>query len=138
MEVSVTYKIDCNLTTVYQAIVDKNKINKYFVTSASDDLDKSEKILWKWDDYSAQAYVYNIEIIENKSIFFTWKANNEERLVKIILSKLPDNKTQISISEGPFAQGENQVQNMLQQNQGWTDFICSLKAYLYAGINLRK
>jgi hypothetical protein len=33
--------------------------------------------------------------------------------------------------------GQLPVTVALQQTQGWTDFICSMKAFLYGGINLR-
>ncbi|MFT6850543.1 MAG: hypothetical protein ACJATA_001357 [Sphingobacteriales bacterium] len=32
---------------------------------------------------------------------------------------------------------EEGVQRAMRQTQGWTDFICSLKGFLYTGINLR-
>lgn len=137
MKVSVTYTIDRNLPTVYQAIIDKNKLNKYFVSFSSHNLDKAEKIHWKWEDYNAECEISNVNVIENQSISFDWGENGDEKQVFILLEELPDNKTKIKITEGPF-NAETDIAKMLGQNQGWTDFACCLKAYLYAGINLRK
>ena len=138
MEVSVTYRITADLDTVYQSIVDKNKLNKYFVSYASDDLDKATTITWKWEDYNAECDIYDVMVQDKKQISFTWTANGEARNVNIQLEELSAKSTEIHITEGSFEKDEDQIQKMLQQNQGWTDFICSLKAYLYAGINLRK
>ena len=42
-------------------------------------------------------------------------------------------KKKIIVVGGGFAG----IEKALQQTQGWTDFICSMKAFLYCGINLR-
>jgi len=46
-------------------------------------------------------------------------------------------KTNIEITEDSFEENEEGIKRAMGQTQGWTDFICSLKAYLYTGINLR-
>ncbi len=53
----------------------------------------------------------------------------------MILSEMK--KTNIEISESGFEMKKKENKKALLQTQGWTDFICSLKAYLYTGVNLR-
>lgn len=137
MKVAVNDFIFKDLHTVYQAIVDKNKLQCYFVSHASNSLDQADQLNWEWKDYNASCVVSDIKTIANESISFKWGASGYEKQVVIRLSKEENEKTKIQIEEGEFEMTEESVQKMLGQTQGWTDFICSLKAYLYTGINLR-
>jgi hypothetical protein len=44
----------------------------------------------------------------------------------------------VAITEGGWPKGDEGIQRALGQIRGWTDFICSMKAYLQHGINLRE
>jgi len=76
-------------------------------------------------------------VIENEQITFDWEASGNKATVSMSLSSKEENKTKLVITENSFEANEKGIAKALQQTQGWTDFICSLKAYLYTGINLR-
>ncbi|MEO9532302.1 MAG: SRPBCC domain-containing protein [Crocinitomicaceae bacterium] len=138
MNVKVSYFISKNIHTVYQAIIDKNHLSKYFVSFASNDLDKAELITWKWEDYNAECQVDQIKTTENQLIEFYWGSETNKRKVAIKLTSESDEKTKITITEFNFEPAAERIKEIAEQTQGWTDFCCSLKAYLYTGINLRK
>ena len=125
------------IENVFQAIIDKNEISKYFVTDASENLAEGAKIKWEWKDYCAVCTVRVLEIEKNKKIVFYWKGNAVETKVEMLFSENESSSTGIEIMEGPYKKDDEGIKKVMQQTQGWTDFICSLKAYLYTGINLR-
>ncbi len=130
----VVYRAD---NIVYEAIVKSNKITKYFTTRTSGDLVKGEEIIWNFDDVGVTLKIRVLKMDENKSISFSWKASGQPAIVEILIKAEKSNKCTIQILEGPFRKTDEGIQRVLEQTQGWTDFICSLKAYLYTGINLR-
>lgn len=137
MNVKVSYLISKDIATVFQAIVDKNKLSKYFVSFASHSLDEAKMILWKWEDYNAECEVEVLKVIKNERIEFSWNNGKIKRNVEIELENSTSNSTRITVIEHGFDPVEEHYHEIVQQTQGWTDFICSLKAFLYAGINLR-
>ncbi|SEC86405.1 Uncharacterized conserved protein YndB, AHSA1/START domain [Tenacibaculum sp. MAR_2009_124] len=135
--VEVESSIERSTQEVFKAIIDKNKITKYFVTSSSASLEEGSKVTWSWDDVCAEHVVDVKTIEENKSILFYWSANQVKTKVEILLEKISQNRTAIKIKESKYEKTDEGITKVMQQTQGWTDFICSLKAYVYTGVNLR-
>ncbi|CAM1372365.1 SRPBCC domain-containing protein [Tenacibaculum xiamenense] len=135
--VEVKSNIKRNIKEVFKAIIDKEEIAKYFVTSSSSNLIEGALVTWNWEDVCAEHIVEVVEIRENERIVFMWSANQVRTKVKILLEELSQNQTSIKIEEKQYEKTDEGITKVMQQTQGWTDFICSLKAYLYTGINLR-
>jgi uncharacterized protein YndB with AHSA1/START domain len=124
---------------VFDAIVDPDKMKKYFISEASGALTKGKEIKWEFKDVGATIDVKVLEITENAQIDFEWNASgNPPKRVTIILKPVNEQQTNIQISEYAFDFNKEGVKKALGQTQGWTDFICSMKAYFYADVNLRK
>ena len=126
-----------DITTVFNTIVDKDEISKYFVSNASGNLIEGTKVKWEWKDFYAECMVTVLSIEKNKKIVFSWKGNQVATEVEIQFSSQDDEIIEVNITESSYENNEEGIQKVMQQTQGWTDFICSLKAYLYTGINLR-
>jgi uncharacterized protein YndB with AHSA1/START domain len=122
---------------VFNAIVDPIQITKYFVSDASDSISEGKKIEWEFKDYNVKLDVEVLKVIKNKQITLDWEASGKKSRVSISLNSEKADKTKITITEDSFEDNKDGITKALQQTQGWTDFICSLKAYLYTGINLR-
>ena len=122
---------------VFDAIVNPDKLSKYFTSHASSELVQGKRIEWEFEDVGVNLQVEVIAIEKNNYILFNWKASGQLANVCISLAAKDKNLTTIQITEGTFERSEAGVQKALQQTQGWTNFICSLKAYLYTGVNLR-
>jgi uncharacterized protein YndB with AHSA1/START domain len=137
--VNVKYRISEPIENVFDAIVNPEKMTKYFVSKVSGKLFEGEKILWTFEDVGVSCEVNVLKVVKNKQINFNWNAIGKPGSSVIISFKSEnDNQTNIEITESSFELTIEGVQKALGQTQGWTDFICSLKAYLYTGINLRK
>jgi uncharacterized protein YndB with AHSA1/START domain len=71
-----------------------------------------------------------------RRIMFSWTASGAP--TKVILALEPDGEgTRLVASEAPFPLSEEAAARAVQQTQGWTDFGCSLKAYLVHRVDLR-
>jgi len=121
---------------VWDAIVNPEKITRYFTSSVSGPISKGKNIKWEFSDYNVSIDIEVLDIVENKFISFKWEASGNEKRVEIKLSP-QKNLTKIEISESEFHLTKDDIEKVIQQTQGWTHFICSLKAWLYTGVNLR-
>lgn len=137
IQVKVSDHILKPIEVVFNAIVDPTKITKYFVSDASDFISEGKNIEWEFKDYNVKLTVDVLKVIKNEQITFDWEASGKKARVSISLISENADKTKITITEDSFEANEDGIAKALQQTQGWTDFICSLKAYLYTGINLR-
>lgn len=137
LEVHVKGVVRRDVNTVFNAVINKDTISKYFVSNASANLIEGTKVKWEWKDFSAECLVTVLSINENSNIVFSWKGNKVVTEVEMEFNSQSDNVTEVSIKERSYDNNEEGIKKVMQQTQGWTDFICSLKAYLYTGINLR-
>ncbi len=137
IQVKVSDHINQPLEKVFETIIDQQEISKYFVSSSSDKIATGAKIIWEFKDYDVTLEVHILDVIENKKIQFEWEASGNKAQVIINFSEENKGKTNIEITEDSFEENEEGIKRAMGQTQGWTDFICSLKAYLYTGINLR-
>jgi len=137
IQVKVSDIIMQPLSLVYKSVIEPEKITKYFVSNSSGKLIEGAKIEWEFKDYNVIIKVNVIEIIENEKIMFNWEVSGKKSQITMLFFLQDKNKTKMEIREDLFEENEEGIAKAMQQTQGWTDFICSLKAYLYTGINLR-
>lgn len=134
----VAYHISKPIDEVFDAIINQEKITKYFISKTTGNLVEGAELTWFWEDYGVQAPVRVTKIVDQSLIEFTWGVDDEMGHVSMVFTEKNEGQMHLEITEGKFDFNEKGVAKMLNQTQGWTDFCCCLKAYLYAGINLRK
>jgi uncharacterized protein YndB with AHSA1/START domain len=139
---TVQAKIKKPIEEVFDAIYNPKKLSKYFTTGgASGPLEEATEVMWDFHDYPGSFPVYVIQTIKNQKIVFEWSSAVEtNRLrVEIAFESLGEDSTMIKISESGWT---NEEQTSLDESysncQGWTQMLCSLKAYLEYDKNLRE
>tara|TARA_R110000850_G_scaffold228191_1_gene353117 strand:+ start:111 stop:533 length:423 start_codon:yes stop_codon:yes gene_type:complete len=137
MHVNVSDVIRKPVDEVFDAIVNPLKIVNYFTSAVSGNMKVGEEVLWEFKDADCTETIRVLELEENTNLSFEWTASGQLARVDIHLTVKESNQTKITITEGPFDLSEEQVKRMMGQTHGWVDFMCSLKAWLYTGINLR-
>ena len=137
VEVKVEDKINKPIHEVFDAIVAQDKITCYFFSRSSGPIRQGEKIIWYFDDYNVEVNVQILKVTENEHISFEWSAGGIKTAVDMWFSSKGISTTHVSITERSFPANEKGIKQALQQTQGWTDFLCSLKAFLYCSVNLR-
>lgn len=92
---------------------------------------------WEFTDVGRRLPVDVKEVEQDRRIVFEWTASGVRARVTILLEPADADTTRISINEARWPMDHEGVQRALGQTQGWTDFVCCMKAYLQHGINLR-
>lgn len=137
IDVKVKDKILKPVAEVFDAVFNPQKLSNFFISRASGPLEEGVSATWFFDDIGGKLPVTAKIVRENELIGFEWAASRIKTQVSIAFTAIDPDSTSVTITEKAFPFDQTGVSKALQQTQGWTDFICSMKAYLYCGINLR-
>jgi len=135
LETNATIQIQKPIEEVFEGIVNPEKMTKYFISESSGRLESGKEVIWKFPEFEDKFPVKEIKIENNSSISFVW---DPETVVKITLEKLPDDSTIVRVNENGKELNEANLKWVLENTEGWANFLACLKAYLEYGINLRK
>lgn len=130
-----TLQIQKPIEEVFEGIVNPAKMTKYFISESSGRMESGKKLIWKFPEFEDQFPVTEIKIEVNRSISFVW---DPETVVHIILEKLPDESTLVTVNESGKELNEDNLKWVLENTGGWANFLACMKAYLEYGIQLRK
>jgi uncharacterized protein YndB with AHSA1/START domain len=135
----ITVKVEARIARpvaeVLEAIVDPARMTQYFISRGSARMTSGAELEWEWADVGAKLAIH-VRAVEADKVTFLWSATGTPTQVTLALE--PDGgSTKITATELPFELSEEAAARAIGQTQGWTDFCCSLKAYLQHGINLR-
>jgi len=110
------------INEVFEAIVDPNKMNHYFIKSSTGQLETDKTVEWTFPEFSES---------------FDWSGGLPNQLVEIVLSPFGDYSTVVKITEHEMSDDAEGILIMMRQTEGWANFLACLKAYLEYDINLR-
>lgn len=120
---------------VFEAIVNPEKMTKYFISESSGRMETGKELTWEFGDFPGKFPVKIIEVQPDKSVSFIW---DEETVVNIILEEQPDKSTVVKVTEGEKELNEKNLKWLTDNTFVWANFLDCMKAYLEYGINLRK
>jgi uncharacterized protein YndB with AHSA1/START domain len=123
---------------VFEAIVNPEKMSKYFISKSSGRMEEGKTLIWKFPEFKTEFPVRVRKIEENKFISFYWDIDNLELLVEMTLAPVKRNFTVVTVTEGSRDIDEKSIEWLMGNTEGWANFLACLKAYLEYGINLRK
>lgn len=131
-------KIFKPVNEVFEAIVDPLKIGNYWFSSSSERWAQGKIITLRYDEYAAQGNIKIVKIEENKNIIFRWGYDGEGHIVTISLKELNNTNTIVEVNEEGFNEnGDELINNLLDNKEGWVYMLTCLKGYLEYGVNLR-
>jgi uncharacterized protein YndB with AHSA1/START domain len=122
---------------VFEAIVDPDKMNKYFISTSTGRMERGKALYWTWEDFNAAHEVKVQSVEKDKLISFTWEGSGVDCLVVMTLEPKGENQTLVNITESDWSADYDGATKCMGQVEGWTHFLCCLKAYLEYGVNLR-
>lgn len=132
-------RIDKPISEVFDAVVNPDKISKYFVSSASASMIEGTTVTWSWADVGASGTVHVEKVELDNRIVFQWPATPPNSNVELTFESLPDGATKVSAKEtGNWTFDLPSVEAACGQTGGWMHMLLCLKAYLVHGINLRE
>jgi uncharacterized protein YndB with AHSA1/START domain len=122
---------------VFAAVVDPEKMSKYFISDASGPMRPGETVVWEFADVGAKVTIKVLQVEHDRKI--VWESDALGQRVLSTLQFAPDgpDATVVTMTDSAFALTEVGVKRALGQCAGWTHTLCGLKAYLQFGINLR-
>ena len=139
LQIQANIQIARPVNEVFEAIVDPEKMSRYFISESTGRMEEGKTIEWKFPEFEDWASVKVVQVNQNEYISCQWKGpKNKDLLVEFTLLKMPDASTLVKITEGKMPNDEDGIKWLGQNSEGWANFLACLKAYLEYGINLRK
>jgi uncharacterized protein YndB with AHSA1/START domain len=154
---TVQAKIQKPVSEVFDAVYNPKKLSKYFTNGgASAPLDEGKTAMWTFADDPEKSISFPVKVqkvVKNKLIQFSWEASEGvydvktgtmpasagyDTVVEMSFEALNPKETLVKIVEGKWRPTEAGLQGSYGNCQGWMQMVCSMKAYLEYGIDLRK
>jgi len=122
---------------IFEAIVNPDRMSQYFISSSTGKMEVGKTLTWTWEDFDGEHEVKVGKIEKDKTVSFEWNGSGVECVVVITLEPKGKDKTLVKITESDWPADYKGANQCMGQVEGWTHFLCCLKAYLEYGINLR-
>ncbi|MEV1022570.1 SRPBCC domain-containing protein [Streptomyces sp. NPDC050264] len=122
-------RIDRPVEDVFRAIVTPEGLSSFFTAEASAAMVPGTTVTWRFGHVDATFEVLIGEIEPDRLISWTWPGGQ----VTIELADA-DGGTRLTVTEQPMADGIEGAAQAVGQTQGWTYFMCGLRAHLLHGI----
>ena len=143
---TVRTKINKPAKEVFNAVVSKSSIIKYFTDGTSGDLVQGERIIWNWDDWGEHPVLVKtvkphslIELILNSKDWKKTESDNYDVTVSMEFSSLDDSNTMLSISEAGWKTDTSDgLKGSYENCGGWQHMALCLKAFLEHSLDLRE
>ena len=122
---------------IFDAIIDPEKMSKYFISGSTGRMESGKSLTWTWTDYEGQHEIKVGKIEKDKTVSFEWSGSGVNCVVVITLEPKGTNKTLVKITESEWPADYKGANQCMGQVEGWTHFLLCMKAYLEYGIDLR-
>ena len=125
------------VSEVFEAIVDPDKMSKYFISGSTGRMESGKNLIWTWPDFDGEIQIKVGKIEKDRVVSFEWGGSGNNCVVVVSLEAKSENKTLVIVTESDWPADYKGAKQCMGQVEGWTNFLCCLKAYLEYGINLR-
>lgn len=134
----VKLKIRRPVPAVFDAVVRPEALAGYFVERSSGPIVAGATVTWKFVEASDAFDIVVREVSVNERIVFDWPAETGDYMTRVQIGFRPlaDGETMVAIAETGWR--EDAVEAACGNAGGWMHMMCSLKARLEYGINLRE
>jgi uncharacterized protein YndB with AHSA1/START domain len=122
---------------IFEAIVNPELMSKYFISASTGKMESGKTLTWTWPDFDGEIQIKVGKVEKDKVVSFEWNGSGTNCVVVITLEAKTENKTLVIINESEWPADYKGAKQCMGQVEGWTNFLCCLKAYLEYGINLR-
>lgn len=137
--ISCRLLVQKSAATVFEAIVDPEKMKNYFIAKGSERMEEGQIITWQFPEFDLSFPIEVKKVIPNESIEYTWSdPQGAKTTVTIKLESTNAEETFITITEGTKEPTPEGLLWLQRNTEGWANFLACLKAWLQYGINLRK
>lgn len=139
LQIQAAIQISKPKNEVFGAIVDPEKMSKYFIAESTGRMEEGKTIKWKFPEFEQWAQVKIVQVVPHEYISFLWEGpENQDLLVEFTFLDVEGDSCLLKITEGKMETNEAGIKWLTQNSEGWANFLACLKAYMEYGINLRK
>jgi uncharacterized protein YndB with AHSA1/START domain len=144
LKFEVKIKIQKPVEEVFDAVRDPDKLSEYFTNGgASGPLDEGATVIWKFDDNPGEKPIEGEvkvkKVVPNEQIVLEWMAASDHMTrTEFNFERVNASETVVKVAETGWEENQSDLDLSYSNCFGWSQMICSLKAYLEYGINLRK
>ncbi len=122
---------------IIDAIIDPEKMSKFFISGSTGKMESGKTLTWTWTDYVGEHEIKVGKIEKDKVVSFEWNGSGVNCVVVISLESKDNDKTLVKITESEWPADYKGANQCMGQVEGWTHFLLCMKAYLEYGIDLR-
>jgi uncharacterized protein YndB with AHSA1/START domain len=141
---TVSTQINKPVQEVFDAVVSKDVLTKYFTDKSSGDLTEGDRVRWHFNHFGelsiAVKKIVANELIELSLDSKEWEKTKEESYEVLVIFDfeiLDDGGTKLSISEQGWRTDAEGLKASHDNCGGWTHMATCMKAWLEHGIDLR-
>ncbi len=144
LKFQVQTKIQKPVAEVFDAVYNPEKLSGYFTNGgASAPLDEGTTVEWAFaDNPGDEKYKFPVivhKVVPNELIVLEWEgAKGLQTRIEMQFEAAGEADTLVRISETGWRETQDDLNGSYGNCFGWTHMLCSMKAYLEYGINLRK
>lgn len=138
LTVSTALKIAKPVEQVFEAIVNPDHMQHYFIAESSGIMKTGETIMWKFPEMDLRFPIKVLQADAPKEIKFSWEVTDGLSTEVQIHLEEKGAGTFVKISEGHLENNEEGIKWLKDNTAGWANFLACLKAYLEYNINLRQ
>lgn len=129
-EITSKMKLEKPANEVFDALVNPEKIGKFWFSSSSGKIEEGKRIIWVYQEYNAEVPIRVVKVEENTKIVFTWGEGVDETTVTFFLRE-ENGSTILEVTESGFNRNNPEiVRILLGQKEGWMYMLTCLKGYL--------
>lgn len=129
---------------VFNAVISKDVLNKYFTDGSNSDLAEGDRVRWRWNHFGELSVLVK-KIIRNELIELSldsreWQKTTEDAYDVLVIFEFEateDGGTKMSISEQGWQTDAEGLKGSHDNCSGWTHMANCMKAWLEHGIDLR-
>lgn len=133
LEIKAGIQIQKPKTEVFEAIVDPAQMTQYFISKGSGRMESDATLTWEFPEFEGSFPVHVKEVNAPDFLSFEW----DNTITTMTLTATPDNNTVVKITEGKKDNDEAGRKWLMQNTEGWANFLACLKAWVEYKIHLR-
>jgi len=135
---TVRQRIERPVAEVFQAVVDPEKLCRFFTKTADGPPIAGRTVHWTWPD-GDEADVRVLELDENEKLVCSWKAYRveEQTTWTMIFEPLDGGAARLTLTETGWRGDQHGLDSSYAHCHGWAHMLLCLKAYLEHGADLR-
>lgn len=123
------------VATVFEGIINPEIMTRYFISDSDGRLESGVDRIWRFKEFPGTIPVSHIRVQPMQSVQFVW---DPETTVEITLEAMSDDSTLVRVTEGAKPLNEDNLTWVIQNTEGWANFLACMKAWLEYQVPLRE